>query len=223
MLFGARQGRTLCNCKDLRNEAAAQQKTLPKACPEWLRKAIKKMPVKTSGPDGWTASFLKTLTVPEVAELVACFHNWEQEGVLQGQLCVSLTTMLAKNERVERPIALRHYAYRVWAKSRWPCYQEWAASFALTAPWDKAKAGVSSLDVALAHGVSILVDLETFYESIEHATLVKLALEHNFPAPILNLALQVYQGSRYIPAEGSLAPQSKPRLGCWLDALMHQA
>ena len=76
--------------------------------------------------------------------------EWELTGRLPGQVCITLITMLAKNDRVERPIGLTHYAYRAWARTKWKLYEAWATDFGSRAPWDQARKGVSSLDVALA-------------------------------------------------------------------------
>ena len=126
--------------------------------------------------------------------------------------------MLAKNDKIERPIGLTHYAYRAWARTRWPLYETWAKEFTQNTPWDKAKKGVSSLDVALARiirhetararkqcGVTLLLDIEAFYENIQHEKLISQGLQHHFPAVVLNGAMEIYQGPRYIEGEGVLS------------------
>ena len=170
---------------------------------------------ESPGPDGWTCQFLKDLDEAGVQGLKEQMIEWERQGRLPGQLCVALVTMLAKNDKIERPIGLTHYAYRAWARTRWPLYETWAREFTQNTPWDKAKKGVSSLDVALARiirhetararkqcGVTLLLDIEAFYENIQHEKLISQGLQHHFPAVVLNGAMEIYQGPRYIEGEG---------------------
>ena len=136
--------------KTLREAAKAQAQQLGPTGLENLGKVIKKMKQKAPGPDGWTCQFLKDLDEAGVQGLKEQMIEWERQNRLPGQLCVTLVTMLAKNDKIERPIGLTHYAYRAWARTRWPLYETWAREFTQNTPWDKAKKGVSSLDVALA-------------------------------------------------------------------------
>ena len=204
--------------KTLREAAKAQAQQLGPTGLENLGKVIKKMKQKAPGPDGWTCQFLKDLDEAGVQGLKEQMIEWERQGRLPGQLCVTLVTMLAKNDKIERPIGLTHYAYRAWARARWPLYETWAREFTQNTPWDKAKKGVSSLDVALARiirhetararkqcGVTLLLDIEAFYENIQHEKLISQGLQHHFPAVVLNGAMEIYQGPRYIEGEGVLS------------------
>ena len=145
-------------------------------------------------------------------------REWELTGRLPGQVCITLITMLAKNDRVERPIGLTHYAYRAWARTKWKLYEAWATDFGSRAPWDQARKGVSSLDVALARiirhetarsqkrsGVTLLLDLEAFYENIQQDKVIEQGIQQGFPPIILNAAMDIYQGPRYIEGEGALS------------------
>ena len=179
--------------KTLREAAKAQAQQLGPTGLENLGKVIKKMKQKAPGPDGWTCQFLKELDEAGVQGLKEQMIEWERQGRLPGQLCVTLVTMLAKNDKIERPIGLTHYAYRAWARTRWPLYETWAKEFTQNTPWDKAKKGVSSLDVALARiirhetararkqcGVTLLLDIEAFYENIQHEKLISKACNTTF-------------------------------------------
>ena len=202
----------------LREAAKAEAKAQGKAFSGDLERVAKKMKKKAPGPDGWTIEFLKSMEENGINELTQEMKEWEVQGKLPGQVCITLITMLAKNEKAERPIGLTHYAYRAWARTKWPQYEEWARSFELATPWDQAKKGVSSLDVALARiirhetarsqkrsGVTLLLDLEAFYENIQHERLMEQGLQQKFPSMILNAAMDVYQGPRYLEGEGALS------------------
>ena len=77
------------------------------------------MPKKAPGPDGWTSEFIKDLDEGGMDTLT---QEMREMGVgqvgSQGKFCITLITMLAKNDRVERPIGLTHYAYRAWARHK---------------------------------------------------------------------------------------------------------
>ena len=77
---------------------------------------------------------------------------------------------------------------------------------------------MSSLDVALARiirhetarsqkrsGVTLLLDLEAFYENIQQDKVIEQGIQQGFPPIILNAAMDIYQGPRYIEGEGALS------------------
>ena len=204
--------------KKLRELATTQARQLGKACVGDLKKVSKAMPKKAPGPDGWTSEFIKDLDEGGMDTLTQEMREWELTGRLPGQVCITLITMLAKNDRVERPIGLTHYAYRAWARTKWKLYEAWATDFGSRAPWDQARKGVSSLDVALARiirhetarsqkrsGVTLLLDLEAFYENIQQDKVIEQGIQQGFPPIILNAAMDIYQGPRYIEGEGALS------------------
>ena len=55
---------------------------------------------------GWTSEFIKDLDEGGMDTLTQEMREWELTGRLPGQVCITLITMLAKNDRVERPIGL---------------------------------------------------------------------------------------------------------------------
>ncbi len=204
--------------EQLRDLAKSQAKQQGKAFVGDLQQVAKKIKKKAPGPDGWTSEFIKSLDEGGINALSQEMKEWELTGRLPGQVCITLITMLAKNEKVERPIGLTHYAYRAWARTKWALYETWAKDFGNRTPWDQAKKGVSSLDVALARiirhetarsqkrsGVTLLLDLEAFYENIQHERLMAQGIQQGFPSIILNAAMDVYQGPRYIEGEGALS------------------
>ena len=202
----------------LKEMAIAQARQIGKTCVGDLKKVAKVMKKKAPGPDGWTSEFIKGLDEGGIEVLAQEMRQWELMGRLPGQVRITLITMLAKNEKVERPIGLTHYAYRAWARTKWHLYETWASEFGDRTPWDQAKKGVSSLDVALARiirhetarsqkrsGVTLLLDLEAFYENIQHDRVIEQGIRQGFPPIILNAAMEVYQGPRYLEGEGALS------------------
>ncbi|CAE7600840.1 unnamed protein product [Symbiodinium sp. CCMP2592] len=183
--------------------AVEQHHALGPVSAEELTKVLKKLSTKAPGLDGLTAPMLKRASVLTT-------------GV----------TMLPKKPERERPIGLTSYGYRIWARSRWPVYEKWARAYAATAPWDGARQGASSLDIALARlirsevnhfhktkGITLLLDLREFYEHVDLVGLTHSAMEHDFPPIVLHHCIQLYTHSRYICTEGVLASPVRPTRG----------
>ena len=91
-------------CKErLKEMAIAQARQLGKTCVGDLKRVAKVMKKKAPGPDGWTSEFIKGLDEGGIDALAQEMRQWELTGRLPGQVCITLITMLAKNEKVERP------------------------------------------------------------------------------------------------------------------------
>ncbi|OLP84321.1 hypothetical protein AK812_SmicGene34810 [Symbiodinium microadriaticum] len=145
----------------------------------------------------------------------------EHTGLAPGQWSITKFVMLAKNQAIERPIGLCSVAYKAWLQMRYPLVQAWLQGYEKVAPWDAAVPGVTCLSVSIArvfkcevavatgcHRATLYLDLSTFYETLSHAKLIESALTLDFPASVLNIALQIYRGGRIIDAEGSMGPIS---------------
>lgn len=55
------------------------------------------------------------------------------------------------------------------------------------------------------HGITVLMDMSTFYDCIDLRTLATAAQELNYPALPLWFALQLYTGPKAIQAEAELS------------------
>ena len=84
---------------------------------------------------------------------------------------------------------------------------------------DKARPGAHVLYVALErllrqevhrangrHGVTCLMDMSTFYDTINLQQLQHEALQLNYPPLMLEMAMQVYHGPKAIVAEQEMTP-----------------
>ena len=185
-----------------------------------LQPRLSKLSNKAGGADGWSYAQLKLLPQEALESLLLLFRAIECDGLLPEQWLTSLVTMLPKNNRVERPIALCNATYRLWAKLRYPEVESWVKSFQQTAPWEQAVPGQSTLDVSITRllqaeiarsrklsRIVLFVDLQTFYESIAHTAIAEQVLQHNFPAVCADTALKIYRGARYIAAESTVSPR----------------
>ena len=149
----------------------------------------------------------------------------EMERGLQVPLQFTLTQvcMLPKSE----PISLTHVFWRAWCRqSRWNLLQSWTTSYQGQAPWDAAVPGSTSLDVGLRRVmwaessriqskcfIGLFVDISGFYDSVLWDSVIEEGLRLSFPPMLLELALQIYSGYRFLAAEDSVSPGILPCAG----------
>ncbi|CAE7038352.1 unnamed protein product [Symbiodinium natans] len=210
----------------LRDASVSQAITLPPITGPMVAKVIKRMPTKAIGADGWSVQMLKCLAPLQLERLAQFFNTWEGQGAFPTQLSVVLVALINKSEDEERPIGLTPVPYRLWAKIRWPVFEKWLREYAATQDWDRAKKGLSSLDVALRrklsheilhrkkrHSVTVLLDLKAFYENVRHDNFVNQAISLKVPPLILNAAMSLYSAQRLISAEHCVSGPIKPTKG----------
>ena len=223
--------RSLYDRRDLRLLTGQSGSSSPKTnlgCnhPKNAQKSHKQMSDKTGGPDGLTAPMLKNLSETQIEEMAGHLNSWELTGEMPQAVTTSVVAMLPKKIDKERPIALTSMAYRAWCKVRWDKFQQWSAEYSVTSPWDRAQKGSSSLDISLKrlityegirarqrHGITLLLDLKEFYEHVDLDSLITQASCHGFPAVLLQGALQVYIGPRYIQGESCLSAPVRAERG----------
>ena len=114
--------------------------------------------------------------------------------------------MLAKKADIERPIGLCDVVYKAWLQVRFSLVTAWMKKYAAVAPWDAARPGSTCLSVSIHRlfqaelakvnhqcRVTLFLDLSTFYETISHQRLEQTAYELEYPATLLNIAVQIYR------------------------------
>ena len=203
----------------LQEEAKQQAAKLPPLTYEQLGKTLKHLPDKACGPDAITTQLLRTAPKQAIQPLLSLLQDMEAKAELPTQLTMSLVVMLAKNEKVERPITLTSVLYRVWCRIRKPLLDEWQRTLPPTMDYDRARPGATALHVALErllrqetakslerHGVTVLLDMSTFYDTLDLQKLQQTAQDLNYPPLALEFAMQVYTGHKAILAEGELSP-----------------
>ena len=201
--------------QQLRDKAVAQFQQLPPHTAQSVQKAVKKLATEAMGADGWSAEMFRALDLSQCAVVAEHFNNWERSGSMAWQAMVSIVALIPKSTEEERPIALTPYPYRLWARTRWGLFQEWVDAFVKTHTWDRARKGLSSLDVALKrafkaeilqvqkrHGATLLLDLKGFYERVTHDSVLDNGDRLGFPPAILHFALLLYENDRVLVSEG---------------------
>ena len=119
-----------------------------------------------------------------------------------------------KKEDIERPISLTSVLYRTWCKLRWDKLKQWQSTVGQRLPWERSLPGTQVLQVALMrllkcevgkanghHVISLLVDLQCFYDSVELEQLLKLWEPLDVPPAFMNFIYEVYPGPRLLQAE----------------------
>ena len=199
----------------LQEEAKQQAALLPPLTFEQLGRTLKKLPDKACGP----AQMLRTAPKQALQPLLGILQSMEAKAELPTQLTMSLVVMLAKNEKVERPITLTSVLYRVWCRMRKPLLDAWQQTLPPTMDYDRARPGATALHVALErllrqetaksldkHGITVPLDMSTFYDTLDLQKLQQTAQELQYPPLALEFAMQVYTGHKAILAEGELSP-----------------
>ena len=98
------------------------------------------------GPDAITTQLLRTAPKQALQPLlVGILQATEAKAELPTQLTMSLVVMLAKNEKVERPITLTSVLYRMTK----PLLDAWQQPLPPSMDYDRARPGATALHVAL--------------------------------------------------------------------------
>ena len=198
----------------LRWEAIQQARKWEDLDPHWVMQKFRKLPQKACGPDGISYALLKNLPIEGVTDLCHMFRSWELAGRLPEQVCTTLVLLLPKKPDIERPISLTSVLYRTWCKLRWDKLKHWQCSVGHRLPWERSMPGTQVMHVALMrllkcevsravnrHVISLLIDLQCFYDSVDLASLLELWEPLDFPAVQMNFLYEVYSGPRLLQAE----------------------
>ena len=204
---------------DLKLQAQRQAQTLAPITPGQLQRALKAMPERASGPDAVSVQMLKATPPLALTPLLQLLHQMERMAELPTQLQMHLVVMLPKNQKLERPITLTSTLWRLWCRLRKPLLDQWQRLLPETMSHDKARPGANVLHVALArllrqevtkarqkHGITVLMDMSTFYDTINLCSLQEEAIRLDYPPLMLELAMQLYCGPKAILAEQELTP-----------------
>ena len=199
----------------LRYEGIVQARGWEDLDPHLVFKKLQKLPQKACGPDGISYSMLRNLPLEGVIELCHMLRTWELAGRLPDQVCTTLVLLLPKKVDIERPISLTSVLYRTWFKLRWDKLKHWQHTIGQRLPWERSLPGTQVLQVALmrllkcevgrATGrqvVSLLIDLQNFYDAVLLEQLLHLWEPLEFPPAVMNMVYEVYSGPRLLQAEG---------------------
>ena len=199
----------------LRWEGIVQARSWEDLDPREVMKKLRKLPQKACGPDGISYALLKNLPIEGVIEMCHMLRRWELAGRLPDQVCTTLVLLLPKKVDIERPISLTSVMYRTWCRLRWDKLRQWQTTIGQRLPWERSLPGTQVLQVALMRLlkcevgratnrriISLLIDLQCFYDSVELSQLLELWEPLDFPPAFMNMIFEVYSGPRLLQAEG---------------------
>ena len=168
--------------------------------------------MKTSscmGGDWWDVAALRIAPVGAKQQLAEMFTRWRRQGLLPIQLMYNIVKLIPKPGGGERPIALMPMLVRLYFRLGKGEEQEWLQE--KVKHYDKAVKGSSALQAALgvlfrdelAAGkgearVSVLWDLEKFFDNIALDVLIRRAMQFGYPGRLLLASVRCYLGPRML-------------------------
>ena len=164
------------------------------------------------GPDGWKAHEIKALPLgiwkmaAEFCAKAEALGRWPD--TLRGATVVMIPKEGASSPSDMRPIAILPLFYRIWAAARRPEVKEWEKGeghrefdvlgrSALEAAWEMAR----DAELAEAEGkamAAVLLDCSKCYERIPPGKLEKQVCARGFPARLARMAVDIYEGPRWV-------------------------
>ena len=217
----------------LKTEGRTQAGTLPPL--QWEDVKNAKTGNKKGGIDCWSHKAVRNLTDQGYQMLTDLFHEMESHVSIPFQLQVVQVALLPKNEVNERPISLTSVLWRIWTKLRRSSLAVWLEDYSRSSGFDSAIPGHTGLDPALAHliraeghkfrgqtFIALFCDLEAFYDVVSHEHLAQQGILLGFPSLMLELAIQLYEGPRYLYGEGVAFHQSGPKGACCKNILVRR-
>ena len=191
---------------------------LDRADPETMRAAARSFPKATAvGTDGMRPGHFQWMSDQCLEVLASIWEVMEICGLVPGGWRHLKVPLIPKKGAKLRAIGLFVAPVRLWSKVRRSACEEWEAAndrayFAAgtgRSPLDpvwrasaRAEGSVGEGDVA----ASVLADIGTFFDRMPHEVLRRAAKTWGFPLPLLEVALHLYTGARYVEWGRASAP-----------------
>ncbi len=198
---------------------------LPRLSPEEIRGAslsFKRGTARTY--DGWHVRHFGLLADEGLATLSVLLETVERTSRWPSQTAVVTTPMIGKPKGGHRLVGKLAALYRVWAKARRPHADKWEAEN--NRPFFAAAAGAGPIEAvyrqamrqeaakAAGHAaITVLEDMESFYETIDRNILVDEARRLGFPTCLVRAALAAYAAPRMITFGRATARELHARRG----------
>jgi hypothetical protein len=198
---------------------------LPRLTPTELRKASLGFPKRTTMTyDGFHVRHFALVSDEGLSALGTLLEVIEMTSRWPTQLEVVTTPMLAKPRGGHRLIGKLTGLYRLWAKARRPYAEAWEASH--DRPYFAAAAGGGPVDAVFRQtmrqeaagadgevAITVLEDMEAFYETICRDGLTTEASILGFPTCILRASMAAYAAPRMVALGKYVAREAYARRG----------
>ena len=202
-----------------------ERKALGAVLPEAIRAAARTFSLGSAcGVDGLRPSHFQWLSDESLEILGMLWAAMELAQLVPPQWQHLRMPLIPKKGGKLRAIGIFPASVRLWGKVRRAECDEWEA--ANPRPYFAAGAGRSPLSpvwragVLAEHGTtegdaaaSVPADIGTFFDRMPHEALRGAAREWGFPASLLEVALQLYGGARYVELGRAVGPATYARRG----------
>ncbi len=208
-----------------RRYAWTRREALERLGPSELREAASMFRLGTASTfDGFACRHYAMLSDEALTVTGALLEACELLSTFPSQVRLVTTPLLEKPKGGHRPIAVYPSIYRLWAKARRTVTQGWEARHPRS--YFSAAAGNGPADTVWRQqvkqesnvmtkgtAVSILWDLEAFFERIDRQRLYRRAAATGFPLPVLRLALDMYSAPKVLVMGKRIAREVWPTAG----------
>ncbi len=191
-----------------RRYAWTRREALERLTPSELREASSLFRQGTATTyDGFACRHFALLSDQALEVTGALLEACELLSTFPSQVRLVSTPLLDKPKGGHRPVSIYPALYRLWTKARRGVTQDWEHRH--LRPFFSAAAGNGPADTVwrqqlkqetkvMSKGVavSVLWDLEAFFERIDRQRLHRRAAETEFPLPLLRLALDMYSAPK---------------------------
>ena len=204
---------------------AEKGKAMPKISPDMMREVSRRASSKTAlGLGGFHLKHFELLSNESLEALAGIFQAAEVHSFMPTQIRRLLVPLLDKPTGGFRPIGIFCSAYRLWARCRRSVLQSWEG--ANRRPYFAAAAGKSPVDAVWKHAVraqgatnsgmqaaTLLWDLRKFYESFDHAELIKRGIATGLHEAMIRVCIRMYKSSRHIALKDTVGQALCPTRG----------
>ncbi len=198
---------------------------LPRLSPGELREASLSFARGTAMTyDGWHVRHLGLLADDGLAVLAILLETVERTSRWPSQISVVTTPMISKPKGGHRLVGKLAALYRVWAKARRPHAEKWEsdnsrpffATAAGSGPIDAVYRQALRQEAAKSTGqaaITILEDMESFYETINREILIDEARRLGYPTCLIRASLAAYAAPRMITFGSAVAKELHAQRG----------
>ncbi|CAK0892144.1 unnamed protein product, partial [Prorocentrum cordatum] len=178
----------------------AKEEDYPPVEPEEFDRALNSINGrKAMGVDVLSSTEVQRLPHEAREELRQLMNDAEVQGVWPRQCMAVVAASVPKPAGGDRVLGMIALMPKIWSNARGGIVDNWTEQ--LGAFWDGALRGCSALSAALYRALAsatLLLDLQTFYDTISLALLMELAVQAKYPAIVVAMEVELLLGPRIL-------------------------